>query len=1296
MKRDEGKTREELVTELRVLRERLAGKPAGEGPRNASAGRVEFEAFFDASPFPASFLDRKLVYQAVNAAYERYFGISRRAMAGITPAELFPADVFEQMKPSFDRCINGEDVACDMWFDVPAMGRRCMNVGYHPRRDGSGDVIGVVHISRDITEHVASKMRIEAERDRLETILASLDTGLSLINRDLTVAWVNEKISNLFPGLAPIGSLCHTGYANREGPCPGCPTIKAFASGHVERAERYDPDKGRWYTIIAHPVKDAAGNTIQVLEGITDSTSRKRVQEALERSEDKWRHILVNAPQIGISLDPRGRIAFANDHFLKLTGWERDEVIGRDWFATFVPESIRDEVRGVFKAVMSQKHTHGFSNYENEILHRTGERLTVAWSNVLTLDPDGYPVDVTCMGIDVTERRRAEEALRASEDTLKSIFRAAPVGVGLVVDRVFVKMNEKLSEMTGYSEREMVGQGARMVYPDDAEFEFVGREKYRQISERGTGTVETRWRRKDGTIIDVLLSSTPLDQEDWGKGVTFTALDITERKRTEEALKQSHATLMAILESVPAHIYVADMKTYEVLYLNEAMRKAFGPDCLGKPCFEVFRGNTKPCPHCTNAKLLAGEGGPGGLQVWEGKNPITGKWYLNCDRAVRWMDGRTAHIQVAMDISDRKKAEKALKNSELRFKALHNASFGGIAIHDKGVILDCNLGLSKVSGFSVEELIGMDGLLLIAERSRGEVMRNILAGYERPYEVYGVRKNGEEYPVRLEARNIPYKGKTVRVVEFRDITESRRAEEALLQAKKEFEGIFENSQVGIMLLQGGRFLARGNQRLADLMGYESPEEMVGLSMREVHLDEEHFVEFGKRYYQALTRNEQTQVEYQLKKKDGTPVWCILSGKALDPGDLDKGVIWVVDDLSRRKALEEQLTKAKDAAEAANQAKSEFLANMSHEIRTPLNGIMGMLQLMQTTAIDGEQTEYIVTAVRSCKRLTRLLSDILDLSRVEAGKMEISMNVFELRDVMDAVVQLFTPTAREKKLGIRVHIDPAIPATLKGDAARLQQVLGNLVGNAIKFTRIGRIEIDAHALPPRNPDEYRVLFSVADTGIGIPDDKLGMLFKPFSQVNQGYTRDYQGAGLGLSICKRLVGLMGGHIAIESLPGEGTTVHFCVAFGCAEPATAVPPPASPREDRPRELSILFAEDDQVNRLSTMRLAEKSGHRVVAVETGRQVLDALRDGDFDIVLMDVQMPDMDGLEATRRIRNGEAGADKADIPIVSLTAYTMAGDRETFIAAGMDGYLAKPVAMEELQRVLIEVLEGRAIPS
>ncbi|MDQ7833607.1 MAG: ATP-binding protein [Desulfovibrionaceae bacterium] len=401
------------------------------------------------------------------------------------------------------------------------------------------------------------------------------------------------------------------------------------------------------------------------------------------------------------------------------------------------------------------------------------------------------------------------------------------------------------------------------------------------------------------------------------------------------------------------------------------------------------------------------------------------------------------------------------------------------------------------------------------------------------------------------------------------------------------------------------------------------------------------------------------------------------------------VVGTFRDIDRAKRAEMELLHAKAKAEAANQAKSEFLANMSHEIRTPLNGIMGMLQLLHGTSITDEQKEYVLAAVHSSKRLAQLLSDILDLSRVEAGKMEICMEDFELKDVMDAIVQLFQPTAKNKNLNILVHINPDVPARLNGDAARLQQVLSNLVGNAIKFTKKGHVDIEVHSLPPRDQNEFRLLFSVADTGIGIADNKLEKLFRPFTQVSQGYTREFQGAGLGLSICKRLVHLMGGNLAVESELGVGTTVNFCVAFQPAKSAANVAPPAPLTGRPPHALSILFVEDEKVNRLTTKRLVESLGHRVVAVKDGQQALEALRDGDFDIILMDVQMPVMDGVEATKRIRQGEAGKEKQGVPIIALTAYAMAGDRETFLAAGMDDYIAKPVDKVDLQAVLESVM-------
>lgn len=1047
MDQDAGKTREALLAELQRVRAQLAqlAQLSGRRPEEALQppldGRVGFEEFFDTIPYPAALLDSNLACRAVNAACEHYLGIRKEALLGLSPADLLPATAFEQIQPHLARCLQGEDVEYDMWFDFPHAGRRCMHVGNYPRRNAQGNVVGLLLITRDVTAHQEMDARIVEERNRLGTLLASLDTGLILINPDLTVAWVNDNIRALFPGCEPVGLVCHACFAGRKAPCPECPTLRSFQSGTVQQAERYDPTTGKWYAIIAQPVPGAAGTTVQVLEGITDITSRKQVEEALAKAEHKWRHILVNTPQIGISLDPTGKITFANDHFLKLTGWQREAVLGKDWFETFIPGPIRAKIREIFTTTMTRRHTHGYSTHENEILHRNGELLTVGWSNVLTLDAKGFPVEVTCLGVNVTERRRGEQALRNSEAALESIFRAAPVGVGLVANRVFLRTNARLSEITGYSELEMLGQNARMLYPNDAEFEFVGREKYRQISEHGTGTVETRWRRKDGMVIDVLLSSTPLDQDDWSKGVTFTALDISARKRAEVTLRQT---------------------------------------------------------------------------------------------------------------------------------------------------------------------------------------------------------------------------------------------------QQEFQSIFENSQVGILLLRGGRSIALANQRVADILGYESPAELMEEGLRKLHLDEEHYVLFGEHYYKPLAWGKQTQVEYQFRKKDGSAIWCIVSGTALDPADLGKGVLWVLDDLTRRKMLEAQLTAAKEAAEAANLAKSEFLANMSHEIRTPLNGLLGMLQLLQTTPLNAEQAEYVVTAVQSSRRLTRLLSDILDLSRVEAGKMDIVMQPFDFKDTLEAILQLFAPAAAQKHLPLRLHLHAAIPPRLLGDAARLQQVLSNLIGNAIKFTNAGHVEIEANPLPARNKEEYRVLFTVTDTGIGIPDDTLPLLFKPFSQVSKGYRREFQGAGLGLSICKRLVSLMGGHIAVESQVGVGTAIYFCITFGRTGQTDSgeTPEPALAGHSR---LSILVAEDDPVNRLSTVLLVEKLGHRVVAVADGRQVLDALVADEFDLILMDIQMPIMDGLEATRRIRAGEAGQTRVGLPIFALTAYAMTGDQERFLTAGMDGYLPKPVEVEALQSAL-----------
>ena len=692
-------------------------------------------------------------------------------------------------------------------------------------------------------------------------------------------------------------------------------------------------------------------------------------------------------------------------------------------------------------------------------------------------------------------------------------------------------------------------------------------------------------------------------------------------------------------------------------------------------------------------------------RVWRGEICNRAK-----DGGIYWVDASIVpfigpggkperYIGIRTDITQRKRMEQHLIDSEQHYRLLVDSLREVIFRTDEACrLVFVNPAWTDITGHPVEDTLARPLSEFVDAEYRGvhaEAFAALMAG-DRDHVRQELKFVGADGAGRwLEVFVRPVRDATGRVTgitgSLNDVTERRIAVDQLREQLHFVEELIEAMPVPMYVKDESLRYVQLNREFEAFFAVDRGN-FLGRSVYDL-LPLEAAAVHDVRDHHLLLSGRGEVYESEVLDHLGAKRTAIYRKAALSrPDGSIRGLVGTITDITERKAAERELMAAKDKALAANRAKSEFLANMSHEIRTPMNGVIGMTALALDTTLTAQQHEYLSVVQSSAESLLTIIDDILDFSKIEAGRLDIEEIRFDPRRTLGDALKPLAVRAEQKGLRLACRIAPEVPAALVGDPGRLRQVVVNLVSNAIKFTERGGVTASVAVVDDDTPG-VRLRIAVADTGIGIDAGKLEQIFEPFTQEDASTTRRFGGTGLGLTICARLAGLMGGRIWVDSTPGAGSVFSFEVVLRAAAPDAAEVCPvtaAAPAAvaTRPQRLRILLAEDHPVNQLLAMKLFSKWGHEVTIVGNGRDAVDlASRDSppgeSFDVIFMDVQMPEMDGLTAARMVRSREAGRRRT--PIIAITANAMRGDRESCLEAGMDDYVAKPFQAEELRRVL-----------
>jgi PAS domain S-box-containing protein len=860
------------------------------------------------------------------------------------------------------------------------------------------------------------------------------------------------------------------------------------------------------------------------------------------------------------------------------------------------------------------------------------------------------------------EKRASELLLKENEEKLQSIFSAAPVGIGLVVGKVFIEVNDTFCKMTGFNRMELLGKNAEAIYAKDEQNESAGIVIYRHIAEKGTGSVETRFKCKDGRILNIFLSSIPLDKNDLTKGVTFIAMDITERVKAEEELANEKYLIYSLMSTLPDHIYFKDLKS-RFIRINKAHAQFFGLDdpllAVGKTDADFFSGEHATQAYEDEQKIIR-TGKSISLEEKETHPDRPDTWVSTIKMPLKDKDGNIiGTFGISRDITERKLAEETI-NILAKFPSENP---------DPVLRVDMNGRLLYANEASYRVLT----LKLQIGKKIPSVLRKVIAEAMKG----GIKKIIDtEHDQRIISFNIvPVEEAGYANLYGRDITERKLAEAKLLQSYVFSESLLKTIPFGMDIVDETGTVLFQSDNFKRLFG----EEAIGEKCWEIYRDDKKQCSdcpLIKGISIGETEAYESHGVLNNRIFEISHTGMMYNGK--------RAMLEIFQDITERIVKEEELIKSKEKAEESERLKSAFLTNMSHEIRTPMNGIIGFTELLKEPHLTvEEQQSFIQTIGISGARMLNTINSIVDMSRIESGHISVNIKETNINEKIEFIYKFFKPEVESK--GLQFSFKTSLPAKdviINTDNEKIYGILSNLVRNAIKFTYKGSIEFGYHMVKTQHAASLQ--FFVKDTGIGIQQNQKELIFERFRQGSESHDRSFEGSGLGLSICKSYVEMLGGKIWVESEEGKGSIFYFTIPYNAVTEQTSVIENVVSTENKEvqiKKLKILVVEDDEISYSLLTRTLQKISKDVLHAITGVEAVELCQmNPDIDLVLMDIRMPRMNGLEATQQIRQFNR-----DVIIIAQSAYRFSGDSEKALEAGCNDYIAKPVNKTLLYEVI-----------